>query len=79
MEVVVTNDMDLRKFPFDSDRLDINVVQQYDENSPKWVFVPSEGFGGVENSVKCYYDLHDTPEFDISGFSLDIYRYNAGE
>lgn len=75
----MTNDMDLRNFPFDSDAIRISILQQVGVDHDKWMFVPMEDEGDVANSVKVFYNIFDTPEFDIAGYSLDCYRTSEGK
>lgn len=81
VEVVLTNDMNLRNFPFDSDDIQMVVLQSEDSSSAEWIFVPWEGEGddGTHNCVKCFYDIFETPEFDLNGFSLDMFRSYSGK
>lgn len=78
VEVVLTNDMNLRNFPFDSDDIQMILLQSEDSSSSEWIFVPWEGGDGTENCVKCFYDIFETPEFDINGWSLDMFRSYTG-
>lgn len=81
LEVVLLNDMDLRAFPFDSDDVLLTFLQDESSSAKEFVFVPwtsdSEG-DDVSTSVKCFYDVKETPEFEVPGFSLDMYTGIGG-
>ena len=78
LEVVLTNEMDLRNFPFDSDAIVMHLMQEEFSSAEEWILVPWQGGEGVENSVKCFWDIDDTIEFSLNGFSLDFYRSFPG-
>lgn len=79
LEVVLSNEMDLRRFPFDSDSIVLHLMQEEFSSAEEWILVPWEGGEGTENSVKCFWNIYDTPEFDLHGFSLDFFRSYPGE
>jgi len=75
VEVTISNDMDLRKFPFDSDAVDIIILQSEDGDAEDWVLRQHEN---VESSVQFFYNVFETPEWDVNGFSLDFFESMGG-
>ena len=74
-EVTLSNPMDLRAFPFDSDNVQLTFLQSEGSSAADWVCVPHED---IDTSVKCFFDIDALGEFDLKGYSLDFYTSLGG-
>jgi hypothetical protein len=76
-EVLLSNPMDLRAFPFDSDAVELIFIQSEDSSSDDWEIVPDHE-DGVAKSAKCFFDIESLGEFELKGFSIDCYNQMGG-
>ena len=76
-EVQLSNPMDLRAFPFDSDAVELTFLQSEDSSSDEWEIVPDYE-KGVAKSTKCFFDIDSLGEFELKGFSVDCYNQMGG-
>jgi hypothetical protein len=75
-EVLLSNPMDLRAFPFDSDAVEMIFLQSEDSTADDWVLVPDDA--PVDNCAKCFFDIAALGEFHLKGFSVDCYNQMGG-
>ena len=76
-ECTLSNPMDLRAFPFDSDAVELNFLQSEDSSAEEWEIVPDHE-GGVAVSTKCFFDIDSLGEFELKGFSIETYNRMGG-
>jgi len=75
LEVTISNEMDLRRFPFDADAVEILVLQDETENADDWVLRPHEN---MENAIQFFYNVFETTEWSVNGFSMDFFENIGG-
>eukprot|EP00924_Labyrinthula_sp_SR-Ha-C_P015964 snap_masked-scaffold_4-processed-gene-14.13-mRNA-1 protein AED:1.00 eAED:1.00 QI:0/0/0/0/1/1/2/0/476 len=75
VELMISMQMNLRNFPFDENIIKLNLLQSEDMSVDDFVLHPSLD---PKSSLKFFYDVKATPEFDIVGYSLDPYTGIGG-
>lgn len=75
----VINPMDLRKFPFDRDSIEVHVHQAESSSRDEFVLRPFEGAEEAE-SVRFFFDLFkQVTEFEVTGFSKECWEQIRAE